>query len=81
MSGYITPAEACEVLGVGIGTIRKAKAMGAPVKYIGTCGRRYLINPDDFAAWMDAQGKKDREERIRTASVVEMRARRHALCG
>lgn len=81
MEGYVTPAEASGILGVSRGTITRCKQMGAPVRYIGTCGRRYLINPDDFAAWMNAQGQKDQQEKLRKMSVVEMRARRHALCG
>lgn len=81
MDGYVTPEKASGILGVSRATITRCKKMGAPVRYIGTCGRRYLINVEDFAAWMDAQGQRDREDRIRKMSVVEMRARRHALCG
>lgn len=81
MEGYVTPEEASGILRISRGTITRCKQMGAPVRYIGTCGRRYLINPDDFAAWMDAQGQKDAGERLRKLSLVELRARRHASCG
>lgn len=81
MEGYVTPEVASGILGISRGTITRCKQMGAPVRYIGTCGRRYLINTDDFAEWMDAQGQKDQGERLRKLSVVELRALRHAACG
>ena len=81
MTRYLTPAEAAEVLGISRGTITRCKQKGAPVHYVGTCGRLYRIDPDEFAAWMNAQGEKSEEEKVRKLTTLELRARRHAICG
>ena len=81
MKDRLTPAEAAEVLRISTATITRCKQKGAPVHYIGACGKRYLINPAEFAEWMDAQGQEDATQRARSLSVVELREKRHALVG
>jgi len=76
-----TPAEAAEILHISRSTITRCKNMGAPVRYIGTCGRKYLIDTEVFAEWMNAQGMKEEPEKARQISMLELRARRHSLCG
>lgn len=79
MARYMSPEEAAEELGISRSTITRCKQMGAPVRYVGTCGRKYRIDPDAFSEWMQAQGEKDRSERIRKMSVTELRERRHRM--
>ena len=81
MARLKTPAEAAKELGISRATITRCKQMGAPVHYVGTCGRLYRIDPDELAAWMNAQGEKDKEEKERQMTLLELRARRHAMVG
>lgn len=83
MSEYMFPAEAAEVLHISRGTISRCKQMGAPVRYLGTCGSRYLINPDEWFEWMQQQGEKANQKQARkpTINIEELRAARHASVG
>ena len=81
MNSYMTPAEAAKVLRISTATITRCKKMGAPVHYVGTCGRFYRINPREFMDWMNAQGESDRKAQARKLSVLELKAKCHALCG
>lgn len=76
---YVKPKEAARILGVSPATITRCKQMGAPVRYLGTCGRLYLVDPDAMGDWMNEQGQKQsgREQRLRAVSVAELRAARH----
>ena len=80
---YLTPAEAAEELGISRATITRCKQMGAPVRYVGTCGRLYRIDPEELAEWMNERGAKENQapERTKKATVLELRARRHAMFG
>lgn len=77
----LRPEEAAKVLDISKSTITRCKKLGAPVHYVGTSGRFYRIDPEEFAAWMDAQGEKKSADQVRKLSVLEMRSRRHALVG
>lgn len=81
MARYLLPEEAAVELGISRSTITRCKQMGAPVRYVGTCGRRYRIDPEAFGEWMQAQGEKDRTERVRQLTVTELRERRHRMVG
>lgn len=81
MGRYVTPAAAAEELGISRATITRCKQMGAPVRYVGTCGRLYRVDPEELSEWMSAQGQKDRQEKERRLSVLEMRAKRHQMVG
>ncbi len=82
MARYLTPKEAAAELGISRSTITRCKQMGAPVRYVGTCGKIYRIDPEALSEWMHAQGEKDAEAKARTATVTELRARRHRMvCG
>ena len=81
MNGLLPPAEAAKARRISTATIPRCKKMGAPVHYVGTCGRFYRINPREFMEWMNAQGEHDKREQARKLSVLELKAKRHALCG
>ena len=81
MSRYLTPERAAEEMGISRATISRCKKMGAPVHYVGTCGRLYRINVEEFSAWMDSQGKQEGIKRKESPNVLELRAKRHAMCG
>lgn len=81
MTGYLKPDEAAEELGISRSTITRLKQMGMPVQYLGTCGKKYLINPEVAREFMQALGEKGRQEKERKISVMELRARRHQLVG
>ncbi len=81
MKDLLKPAEAAEVLGISTATITRCKKMGAPVHYVGTCGRFYRIDPAEFMDWMNAQGGKNHQEQARKLSLLELKAKRHALVG
>ena len=76
---YVKPKEAARILGVSQATITRCKNLGAPVRYLGTCGRMYVVDPDAMGEWMNEQGQKqqEREQRLRAVSVAELRAARH----
>lgn len=77
---FVKPKEAAEILGVSQSTITRCKQMGAPVRYIGTCGRLYLVDPEAMGQWMHERGVEENEQKDRRASmtVVQLRALRHA---
>ena len=78
----VTPVVLLWYIITELGSIAEnAEKMGAPVHYVGTCGRFYRINPREFMEWMNAQGESDRREQARKLSVLELKAKRHALCG
>lgn len=79
--GMLKPEEAAKAMGISTATITRCKKMGAPVHYVGTCGRLYRVNPREFMAWMNAQGEKDSGKKVRELTVLEMKAKRHALVG
>lgn len=81
MTGYMKPDEAAEELGISRSTITRLKQMGMPVQYLGTCGRKYLIDPQVCMDFMQALGEKDRQEHARKMSVMELRAKRHQMVG
>jgi predicted site-specific integrase-resolvase len=85
MPRYLDPAAAAEELGISRSTITRCKQMGFPVRYIGTTGTRYRVDPDALSDWMNEQGQKAQETaKITTArrvSIEELRRRRHMMCG
>ena len=81
MKRYLTPEEAAEELGISRSTISRCKQMGAPVQYLGTCGRIYRIDPDELREWMNEQGRKQQETKTKRVSVAELRAKRRAMFG
>ncbi len=81
MSKYMKPEQAAEELGISRSTITRCKKLGAPVHYVGTCGRLYQIDPEEFSEWMNAQGQKDAIVKASKLTVLELRAKRKALCG
>lgn len=85
MPRYLDPAAAAEELGISRSTITRCKQMGFPVRYIGTTGTRYRVDPDALSDWMHEQGQKAQETaKITTArrvSIEELRRRRHMMCG
>ena len=82
MTRLLTPTEAAEELRISKSTITRCKKLGAPVHYVGTCGRFYQIDPDEFRVWMQAQGEEDPRVKAQKMSVLELKARRHAMmCG
>lgn len=81
MTGYLTPERAAEELGISRSTITRLKQMGMPVQYLGTCGRRYLIDPQVALQYMQALGEKDKQTQASRLSVMELRARRHQMVG
>lgn len=81
MARYMTPAEASEELGISRATITRCKQLGAPVHYVGTCGRFYRIDADEFSEWMNTQGQESAEAKRPNLTVLELRAKRKALCG
>lgn len=76
----LTPEEAAEELRISRSTITRCKKLGAPVHFVGTCGRLYLIDPEEFREWMQAQGEEDPRIQARKLSVLELKAKRHAMC-
>lgn len=85
MARYLEPAAAAEELGISRATITRCKQMGFPVRYIGTAGRRYRVDPDALSDWMNEQGQRAHEAIKLTAarreSIEELRRRRHMMCG
>ena len=81
MEGYLTLDEAAKELGVSKATLSRLKKMGMPVQFLGTCGKRYLINPQVCMDFMQALGEKGREDKARKMSVMELRAKRHQMVG
>lgn len=81
MSVLKTPKAAAEEMGISTATITRCKKMGAPVHYVGTCGRLYQIDVAEFMAWMNSQGEQEQRANTLPPSVLELRAMRHSLCG
>lgn len=75
------PAEAAEILKTSRATISRNVKLGAPVHYISTRKHRYLIDPEEYVEWLDAQGEDDSRERDRKLTVLELAAKRHAMVG
>ena len=79
---YVNPEEASAILGISRATITRCKNLGAPVKYKGTCGRLYVIDPVAFQDWMDARGQQNHARPAEPApkksrTVFELREARH----
>ena len=81
MKGLLKPPEAAKAMGISTATISRCKKLGAPVHYVGTCGRLYQINPREFMDWMNTRGEKDKREQVRKLSVLELAAKRHEMVG
>lgn len=81
MARYLTPAEAAKELRISTATITRCKKAGAPVHYVGTCGRFYQIIPEEFREWMNSQGDESARKNAPKLTVLELRAKRKALCG
>lgn len=54
----ITPKDAVEQLHLSRGAISRCVALGAPVHRWGPRGWRYMIDPDEFIAWMNEHGEQ-----------------------
>ena len=76
-TGYLTPAEAAEELGISRATITRCVQKGAPVHRWGSCGRMYRILISEFVPWMEAQGAAEEQRKRDLMTVAELRARRH----
>lgn len=78
---YVRPEEAARILGISRATITRCKQLGAPVRYIGTCGRLYLVDPDALGEWMHQRGAEEQEatqnRRSAGLTVAQLRALRH----
>ena len=81
MGRLLMPDEAAEELHISRSTITRLKQMGMPVQFLGTCGKRYMIDLDVAMDFMQALGEKDRQEKAKQLSVMELRARRHQMVG
>lgn len=81
MARYLKPAEAAKELGISTATITRCKELGAPVHYVGTCGRFYQIMPEEFREWMNNRGQEVKEQKTPNLTVLQLRQRRHAICG
>ena len=76
-TGYLTPAEAAEELGISRATITRCVQKGAPVHRWGSCGRMYRILISEFVPWMEAQGAAEEQRKQSLMTVAELRAKRH----
>ena len=76
-TGYLTPAEAAEELGISRATITRCVQKGAPVHRWGSCGRMYRILISEFVPWMEAQGEAEEQRKRSLMTVAELRAKRH----
>ena len=74
---YVVPKEAAKILGVSVATITRCKALGAPVRYKGTCGRLYVLDPDVWIDWMNERGQAAEKKKIKPVDMYELRAARH----
>lgn len=81
MGRLLKPEEAAKELRISKSTVTRLKQMGMPVQFLGTCGKRYLIDPDVAREFMQELGEQDRQNQVRKMSLMEMRAKRHALVG
>jgi len=81
MGKLLMPNEAAEELRISRATITRLKQMGMPVQFLGTCGRKYMVDPDVARDFMQELGEKDRQEKKKQLSVTELRARRHQMVG
>lgn len=80
MAELLKPAEAAKVLKMSTSTITRNKKAGAPVHYISTKRRFYLIDPEEFLAWINSEAAGQGEkERVRT--IYELKALRKSMCG
>jgi len=79
--GYLTPAEAAEVLGISRATITRCVQRGAPVHRWGSCGRLYRIVISEFVPWMEAQGAEAERSKQALMTVAQLRAARHRAIG
>ena len=82
IENLLTPEEAEKVMRMSRATITRTKQAGAPVHPISTKGRKYLIDPEEFLAWVKAnQGEKGRKAADRVRSIYELKALRKSMCG
>ena len=80
MAELLKPAEAAKVLKMSTSTITRNKKAGAPVHYISTKRRFYLIDPEEFLAWINSEAAGQGEkERVR--AIYELKALRKSMCG
>lgn len=82
IENLLTPEEAEKVMRMSRATITRNKQAGAPVHPISTKGRKYLIDPEEFLAWVKAnQGEEGRKAVDRVRSIYELKALRKSMCG
>ena len=82
IENLLTPEEAAKVMKMSQATITRNKQAGAPVHPISTKGRKYLIDPEEFLAWVGAnQGKEGRKAADSVRSIYELKALRKSMCG
>lgn len=82
IENLLTPEEAAKVMKMSQATITRNKQAGAPVHPISTKGRKYLIDPEEFLAWVKAnQDEEGRKAADRVRSIYELKALRKSMCG
>jgi len=82
VENLLTPEEAEKVMRMSRATITRNKQAGAPVHPISTKGRKYLIDPEEFLAWVKAnQSEEGRKAAERVRSVYELKALRKSMYG
>ena len=82
IENLLTPEEAEKVMKMSRATITRNKQAGAPVHPISTKGRKYLIDPEEFLAWVKAnQGEEGQKAADRVRSIYELKALRKSMCG
>jgi phage terminase Nu1 subunit (DNA packaging protein) len=72
----LTPDEAVPVLRISKATITRCVQRGAPVHRRGAAGRKYLIDPDEFIPWMEAQVYKQKPVKRSNPYTEKANARR-----
>ena len=81
MGNLMTPEAFGAKYGISRAVITRCKQAGAPVRYYGTCGRKYWVVEQEFLDWMDAQGRTDQQEKARKLNLIELREARHRSVG
>lgn len=81
MVELLKPAEAAKVLKMSTSTITRNKKAGAPVHYISTKRRFYLIDPEEFLAWINSEAAVDQTEKERVRTIYELKTLRKSMCG
>ena len=58
LENLLAPKAAAAQLGISLATVTRCVQRGAPVHRWGSTGRRYRIDPAEFQAWMERQGRE-----------------------